>query len=706
MSVNYTPSLGDYKNLSSFRFWCQKILPMVYDDSLSYYETLCGLTNHLNDMISNLNTMGVDVTNLHQAYVMLQEWVNNYFDNLDVQNEINNKLDTMASDGSLSAIVKPILDTYTNTIRVLEARMNTFSALKNGSTTGDAELTDIRVGYNGRVYENAGTAVRDQVGNVNNNLIALSNKTFAPSKFIEHNDELVFAKTNNIGIPTRQDGYVIGNSGYPQALYGETYTTVTIPIDKSCSVYFSDDDKSHYTVIYSSYVHNAEVSARAEWNTGSQTNTLPTKENPYSLVEGDVLYLSVLTEWFNGEGGIRHHVTYLEEIKSNVLNDKVILGEQQLSQVGVNELTKTVHVLNGQYEMQQYHIKGYCSASNGVFYPSEQYITYMKTFDEDSLVYVNVPVENQPYVFLVLYSGVEFTSNNFIQGFKLGDNNLPTFDNPLFVKGGQTIGLSTYFTNTVETSFTKVVRKTSDKVVYTAMASINDKILWLGDSISQYSNIGERVSDLTGLKIYNCSFAGSPMTHGNPQTQEAMGFYGLSQAIVSNNYTEQETALSNQELTSGNTWELVDRVNHLNTLKSLNFNNDVTDIVVMLGTNDLANSFAISSSSMSGFKDAMRASIVRILNAYPHIRFRFISDPYRGDITEENKDVYGHYLVDIINAEIEVCKEFNIPYFNLYEVCGINEHTQALYLLSDKLHLSKAGKKLLAKIIAKWLVSN
>ena len=44
-----------------------------------------------------------------------------------------------------------------------EARMDTFTSLKNGSTTGDAELADIRIGINGQKYANAGTAVREQI---------------------------------------------------------------------------------------------------------------------------------------------------------------------------------------------------------------------------------------------------------------------------------------------------------------------------------------------------------------------------------------------------------------------------------------------------------------------------------------------------------------------------------------------------------------
>lgn len=44
--------------------------------------------------------------------------------------------------------------------RKLSARMDTFTALGEGSTTGDAELADIRVDHNGRTWNTAGDAVR------------------------------------------------------------------------------------------------------------------------------------------------------------------------------------------------------------------------------------------------------------------------------------------------------------------------------------------------------------------------------------------------------------------------------------------------------------------------------------------------------------------------------------------------------------------
>ena len=43
----------EYKKLERFRFWCQKVLPLVYDDSLSYYEVLCKVVDYINQLIEN-----------------------------------------------------------------------------------------------------------------------------------------------------------------------------------------------------------------------------------------------------------------------------------------------------------------------------------------------------------------------------------------------------------------------------------------------------------------------------------------------------------------------------------------------------------------------------------------------------------------------------------------------------------------------------
>ena len=51
-------------------------------------------------------------------------------------------------------------------ITTLQNRMDSFTSLEEGSTTGDAELTDIRNGADGVLYNQAGTAVRTQFNNL------------------------------------------------------------------------------------------------------------------------------------------------------------------------------------------------------------------------------------------------------------------------------------------------------------------------------------------------------------------------------------------------------------------------------------------------------------------------------------------------------------------------------------------------------------
>ena len=103
--ADFQPERQPFTPLKPFRYWCQKVLPLVYDDSLSYYELLCKVVDYLNKTMEDVDNFNTDMTSLYDTYEQLQEYVNNYFYSLDVQTEINNKLDSMASDGTLLSII-------------------------------------------------------------------------------------------------------------------------------------------------------------------------------------------------------------------------------------------------------------------------------------------------------------------------------------------------------------------------------------------------------------------------------------------------------------------------------------------------------------------------------------------------------------------------------------------------------------------------
>lgn len=105
MPANFTPDLLGYSGIRPFRWWCQKVLPLVYDDSLSYYELLCRVVNYLNNLISDVSNAEDNIDALNDAFVQLQAYVNGYLTDEKMQTLVNNKLDEMAEAGELDVVL-------------------------------------------------------------------------------------------------------------------------------------------------------------------------------------------------------------------------------------------------------------------------------------------------------------------------------------------------------------------------------------------------------------------------------------------------------------------------------------------------------------------------------------------------------------------------------------------------------------------------
>lgn len=95
------------------------------------------------------------------------------------------------------------------------ARMDTFTSLPEGSTSGNAELADIRVGANGTTYDTAGNAVRGQIGELKSDLIK--------SRTIKE-DETSYRRSDEIvGNEMRVKLYSTNISVDDEAMFGLTY---------------------------------------------------------------------------------------------------------------------------------------------------------------------------------------------------------------------------------------------------------------------------------------------------------------------------------------------------------------------------------------------------------------------------------------------------------------------------------------------------
>ena len=148
------------------------------------------LENRINTTLENQNT---NIENIQNEQNELETNTNN---NINAQNTKINSIQTQQTN---------LANQQTNLANeqtTLSNRMDTFTSLSAGSTTGDAELQDIRVGANGVTYNNAGDAVRGQYSQLKEDLIDLDNTTVRSVSIEYYNVKLeVGAINDDTGIP-------------------------------------------------------------------------------------------------------------------------------------------------------------------------------------------------------------------------------------------------------------------------------------------------------------------------------------------------------------------------------------------------------------------------------------------------------------------------------------------------------------------------
>ena len=64
--------------MREFGFWCQKVLPLVYDESLSYYEVLCKVRDKLNELIKQDEVFGEALRQLEKELAEVNQWIANF----------------------------------------------------------------------------------------------------------------------------------------------------------------------------------------------------------------------------------------------------------------------------------------------------------------------------------------------------------------------------------------------------------------------------------------------------------------------------------------------------------------------------------------------------------------------------------------------------------------------------------------------------
>lgn len=108
--INVNNNYTDIKNLTPFKLCVLQNFPFIEADfdAVTNYQLLCKVVEYLNKVIDNNNNQNNNITQLEQNFITLYNYVKDYFDNLDLQNEINNKIDELITTGEFNSFLSGI----------------------------------------------------------------------------------------------------------------------------------------------------------------------------------------------------------------------------------------------------------------------------------------------------------------------------------------------------------------------------------------------------------------------------------------------------------------------------------------------------------------------------------------------------------------------------------------------------------------------
>lgn len=203
-------------SINNQEYW-MKIAPYSVDINFSS-SSLHPIANKT--VTEKFASVDSDIVNLRSADEVLRSNINTTNNNLSEEisnrasaiNAVNNRIDATNENLTTESAARIAEDALINT------RIDNIATLTEGSTTGDAELMDIRIGANGITYPSAGDAVRAQFDIVDD-------------KF-----EDITIISDNMFDPDSGTNVYIGNTGVetPSASY---YSTVYLPVTAGDTLY-------------------------------------------------------------------------------------------------------------------------------------------------------------------------------------------------------------------------------------------------------------------------------------------------------------------------------------------------------------------------------------------------------------------------------------------------------------------------------------
>lgn len=658
-----------------------KAIPLAFDESLSYYECLCGLLSYLKEtVIPTVNNNADAIIEVQNLMTQLQNYVDNYFNNLNVQNEINNKLDEMVNDGTLDSIINNTLFTnINNEIDSLNKNLNTLQSNILNTTPQEAfeSLDDLIAKYpngskgiyvvknnnswyfyNGTNWEEGGNynqSVPTFPLNVNtnyNDFTVLTKK--ADEQFYIPNQLYPCGYVNYIKLKTLNSGnngelYILYKNNnklfcYKKYDFISVNGEVNININeyfkqeffigvKCTSLAYGDVDNTYYSYKNGFDINNTYNLNRllTGYGFGINCNMNLYYKNIYK--ENNVELLNVIQ---------KNSTTF--PITFDFPNNKIIID---CFIINYNEFNKVIDIKTINQELQ--------------LEPYDTYNNYYLFYNKENQNFTCIKDNN---------SYIDTNTNYLICSFYI-DNHNTTFEYPpkLLIHNFNNNIVNVILQNANEDEKKSLIKNNIYNTVNNEYYAKRYKAL--GDSITRGENpnnnyqpmLNYRYTDIvaktTGLNAINYGVGGSRITPGNDR----------------NDSFWERRNVGGSELYS-----------------------------IMGGVNDYKANVEIGdvdNQNINEFSYAFDSLISYFLGAGKQL---FVITPMHCE-NDNKPNTKGYTLKDYVDCEIKICNKYGVPILNLYDNFELNPNIQVMKTkyLPDGLHPNIDGMKILGNRISSYI---
>lgn len=676
------------------------MIPTTFKVSMTYEEQVMEIVRFIKEeVIPSVNSNALATKELQEKFVELVDYVNQYFENLDVQAEINAKLDQMVATGEFNPLLENLFQGYQEQINLLQQNItDNYNTLNNKINTNYTTLQNqITGGSPAGTFEDLATLQASLTADKTKIYITLddgkwcyydtTNEEWTAGGDYLANDYVSGITPNQLSFIEQKTLNIFDNTATlvhgGMDNYGATvttddyYLTGLLPVKAGVTYY----KKNNFSGAF--YDENQDLLQAFAYDTSSVIAPAGARyiQSWFANADLEKYYISTVNRYtpygynpfYVKDSNLKDLIQSLGNLKT-----KVQVNNTNFFTTNDTNLFTTKNIATG-----------YALNSDGTLAENEGFST---------TDYLILPEPTGTIVTTACYMAVEFDSSYNVTAYHSGLNTAKTFS-----LAANTAYLRVCFANTalstsiilLNETIADYQAKTINALQFRTTAQLESIIDQMSNNATFISNVQAIAQDLPITSLNWCAIGDSWTEENNTATKNYVALADEALNLTTTNLGISGTGFKRGEGSSNAYYQRT---------SSIPLNTDI--ITVMASGNDLSQGYTMGNSTDTGTTTICGCINTFLDNVYTRLtgaRIGIISvGPWQNN-TPQDTTIFSTYTSKLK----EICELRGVPFLDLFHQSNLrpNDSTFRTNFMPDGVHPNDDGYKLFANRIIEFIRS-